>query len=111
MSGKKSSAAAPVAAPAQVQTPDVDVAQLAAKKALEARGDASASTSATNADDESDGLKSSTMLASTGQPQRGAAPPPGGQPAARRKPKPAMDPAAGMVSPMGGMGGPAVLTG
>lgn len=95
--GKKGNKAAPVATPTpQVQTPDVDVAQLAAKKALDAREGAMDATAAANEEDEQ---KQKMTMASAPAQQ-----------APQRKPRRAIDPATAMRG-VGGINTSAVLTG
>ena len=111
MAGKKSSnPAPPVATTSPVKTPDIDVAQLAAKKALEARGDTAAATNAA-VEDEADGTKAATTLASTGQPQRATPTPSAQSQPVRRKPRPVADPASAITAAAGGINAPAILTG
>ena len=94
--GKKGSKAAPVATPTpQVQTPDVDVAQVAAQKALDAREGA---VTATQASEEEQQKKTAPTLAAAAAPA---------QPRPRKRP---MDPAS-MAAMSGGMNSSAVITG
>lgn len=100
--GKKGKSSAPVAAPTpQVQTPDVDVAQLAAQKALDAREGAVTSV---NAEEEMKQQPSSTLASAAKAPAKAA------QPAARPR-KRAVDPASAMSSMGAGMNSAAILTG
>lgn len=94
MGKKGKSAAAPVTTTPQVQTPDIDVAQVAAEKALAAQGDVRASQSA----EEESQKKQGAGLAMAAPQQQ--------QP---RKPRPQRDPAA--LAQVGGMNTSAVLTG
>lgn len=101
--GKKGKSSAPVAAPTpQVQTPDVDVAQLAAQKALDAREGAVTSVNA----EEDEKQNATTTLASSAKvaPAQIAA----AQPRPRKR---AMDPASAMSNMNAGMNSAAILTG
>lgn len=94
--GGKSSKPAPAAPTQQVQTPDVDVAQVAAEKALAAQGNILASTQGESEDQK----KQQTQQQQLGQTK--ASPPP-------RRPRDAASVANAM--PQGGMSTSAVLTG
>lgn len=101
MGGKsKSSPPPPPVATPKVETPDVDVAQTAAMKALAAQADVRAQAAA---EDESDGKPASTKLAQA-QPQQALTGPP-------RRRRPERDPASVANAATGGMASSAVLTG
>lgn len=91
--GKSTPAATPTP---QVETPDVDVAQLAAKKALDAREGAVNSVKA----EEEENKQPTSMLAASARPAQ-----------QQRPRKRSVDPATSMASMAGGMNSAALITG
>lgn len=96
MGGKSKSNPAPVTTTPQVQTPDVDVATVAAQKALAAQGDVRAS----QASEEEGTQKQTGAGLATASAMQGQKP---------KRPRPQRDPAA--VAQSGSMNASAVLTG
>jgi hypothetical protein len=92
MGGKSKGAPAPVATPTpQVETPNTDIAELAARRALDAKNGA---VTASTTESEEDKKKMGTVA-----------------PMQQGRPKRMKDPASTMTTTSGGMGSSAVLTG